>query len=105
LHRLAPAPVWLPGFSLGCFAIENDRMMVKQIFYFLQQIQTMVLGASATLASSMNSKSLEKTKAFLKPKELFIVNPTPKIDCRINHPVLENLINNNQNTSFAFDNS
>jgi hypothetical protein len=72
--------------------------MLKRYFSFLLSTQMVLMMCSPALASFIDRELLEKAKPFLEMTDLMVTNRVPRTDCRVDHPVLENLIANNQET-------
>jgi len=61
----------------------------------------LILGASAVQASFVDRELLEKAKPFLDIIRFSVVNRAPRMDCRVDHPVLGNLIVNDKTVELA----
>jgi len=75
--------------------------MWKRLFSFALGMQ-LILGASAVQASFIDRELLEKAKPFLEIIRFSVVNRAPRIDCRVDHSVLGNLIVNDKSVELAF---
>jgi len=73
--------------------------MLKQLFALVLGIQ-IVLETSAAWAF-IDRQLLQKAKPFLELTQLLVVNRSPRMDCRVNHPVLGNLIANDYLSSLT----
>jgi len=74
--------------------------MWKRLFSFVLGMQ-LIFGASPVQASFIDRELLEKAKPFLELIRFFVVNRAPRIDCRVDHPVLGNLIVNDKSVELA----